>query len=193
MEEKGNSGVDRAGDSSDELSLVEAARQGDKNAFGRLVRMHQKRVLRMVTAITGDLDSGMDVVQDSFVRAYQSLASFDRDRPFYPWISKIAYNLAINHLKRSRRQVGLSEIVEPEGKRTDDPLEILQEDENKKRFSEAIGQLPENYRVVFILRSVEELSYEEIADRLQISPGTVDSRLYRARRKLLESLSDLLD
>ncbi|MCK5125046.1 MAG: sigma-70 family RNA polymerase sigma factor [candidate division Zixibacteria bacterium] len=191
MEENKNIPVDIAEDKNESL-LVIRAKEGDKAAFGRLVKKHQQRVLRMVVAMTGDLDSAMDIVQDSFIRAYKALESFDSNRPFYPWISTIAVNLTYNYFKKSGREVSF----DPEkDTRSDgaDPLRQLRISENDKRFLKAVQELPEQYRIVFILRSFEHLSYNEIALKLKISEGTVDSRLYRARRILLDKLKDLLE
>ena len=193
MEEKREIKVSNTGKETEEPFLVAQARRGDKTAFGQLVRMHQKKVLRMVVGMTGDLDSAMDIVQDSFIRAYQALDRFEEGQPFYPWLSKIASNLAINHIKKASRQSSLdNETIE----RTDgapDPLARLQIDETDRRFMAAVQELPPAYRTVFILRTFEELSYEQIAVRLDISPGTVDSRLYRARRILMDKLKELLE
>ena len=175
-----------------EPALIVRAQEGDKAAFGRLVKMHQQRVLRMVVAMTGDLDSACDIVQDSFIRAYKGMDTFEVGRPFYPWISTIATNLTFNYLKRRGREVSFNPATDD---RSDgvDPLSRLTADEGDKRLLEAVQELPEQYRGVFVLRSFEHLSYDDIAIRLKISAGTVDSRLYRARRMLVEKLKDLLE
>lgn len=177
----------------DEAAAVRAARAGDKAAFGSLVRLHQKRVLRMVIGMVGDLDTAMDIVQDGFIRAWQAMDIFDVDKPFYPWISRIASNLAINHIRKSSRQTSLDAETVERSDKSPDPLEKLQLAENDQRFMQALKELPEQYRLVFILRTFEDLGYDEIAERLEIAPGTVDSRLYRARRMLVEKLRDLLE
>jgi len=176
-----------------EAVLVNQARRGDKAAFGRLVKMHQRRVLRMVVGMTGDLDSAMDIVQDSFIRAYRALDRFEEGQPFYPWLSTIATNLTLNHFKKSRRETGLDAVEHEQAATAGDPLSRIQMEEGDRRFMEAVQELAEPYRTVFVLRNFEDLSYEEIAARLDISVGTVDSRLFRARRQLLEKLKDLLE
>jgi len=178
---------------SDEPSLVALARKGDKTAFGKLVKMHQRQVLRMVVGMIGDIDTAMDIVQDSFIRAYQALDSFEEGRPFYPWLSRIASNLAINHIKKYSKESSLDAEVGERPGNVPDPLRKLQLDETDKRFMAAVRELPPQYRVVFVLRNFEDLSYEEIAARVGIAEGTVDSRLYRARRMLIDKLKDLLD
>jgi RNA polymerase sigma-70 factor (ECF subfamily) len=147
----------------------------------------------MVLGMTGDMDAAMDIVQDSFVRAYKALDRFQEGHPFYPWISTIATNLTLNYLKRSRREKSLDQEDRERPAAGADPLHKLQAAENDRRFMAAVDELPKQYRTVFILRTFEDLSYDEIATRLNISVGTVDSRLFRARRQLLEKLKDLLE
>jgi RNA polymerase sigma-70 factor (ECF subfamily) len=177
----------------DETALVARARKGDKSAYGQLVKMYQRRVMRMVVSMTGDVDTAMDIVQDSFIRAYKALDRFEEGQPFYPWLSTIATNLTMNYFKKSRRETGLEAVEHEQAEPAADPLNRMQLEENDRRLMAAVQELPEQYRAVFILRNFEDLSYEEIAARLEISVGTVDSRLYRARRQLLEKLKDLLD
>lgn len=146
----------------------------------------------MVVAMTGSLDSAMDIVQDSFIRAYHALDSFEIERPFYPWLSTIATNLTLNFLKRGKREVSFNHRRDTR-EAADNPLKKLRVRENEKRLLKAVKELPEQYRSVFVLRSFEHLTYDQIAKRLNISQGTVDSRLYRARQILLEKLKDLLE
>ena len=157
-----------------------------------MVRMHQKRLLRMVLGMVGDADSALDIVQESFVKAYQALERFDESQPFYPWLSTIATHLALNQIRRSRRETGLDDQVTERATDDPDPLARLQAEESDRRFLEAVRALPDQYRTVFVLRNFDDLSYEEFATRLGISVGTVDSRLYRARRLLVDELKDLL-
>lgn len=147
----------------------------------------------MVIGMTGDLDAAMDIVQESFIRAYQALDRFEEGQPFYPWLSTIATNLTLNHLRRSKRQTSLDDSYRERADPAPDPLERLQTEENERRLMEAVQKLPDEYRTVFVLRTFDHLSYEEIAARLHISLGTVDSRLFRARRRLTDELKDLLE
>jgi RNA polymerase sigma-70 factor (ECF subfamily) len=175
--------------------LIEAARQGDKKAFGRLIRRHQKRLFRFVYGLTGSFDQTEDVVQDAFVRAYSAMDRFREGAEFYPWLSTIARNLAFNLLKREERKESLDRKQEF-GFDTESgeagPLEKLLASEGQKRFYAALRKLPEKYRTVFVLRHFEDMNYQEIAQQLKIPVGTVDSRLHRARQTLAEALKDLL-
>jgi|WetSurMetagenome_2_1015567.scaffolds.fasta_scaffold678905_1 RNA polymerase sigma-70 factor, ECF subfamily len=195
-EEKGFQAVNNSEkERNDDRELVLAAQVGNKDAYGKLVIRYQKKVYRLIFMLLGRLDAVEDVVQEAFVRGYMALDSYDPERPFYPWIATIARNLAINQIKREDREKPISGdddfmLTIPET--GNNPLEQLLDGENKRRFLGAVMALPIQYRSVFILRMFEDLSYEEIAKYLGISPGTVDSRLYRAREKLVESLRDLL-
>ena len=191
-EETGSQNVSSA-DRDAERKLIEAARNGDKKAFGGLVMLHQKRLFRTVVLLTGGRDSALDIVQEAFVRAWKNLDRFESERPFYPWIARIARNAAINFLKKNSREQSLDDLESYSAEIPDrgpDPLDKLIAKENDRRFMDAVRRLPEQFRAVFILRMVEKLSYDEIAKELGISSGTVDSRLYRAREKLLEMFKD---
>ena len=194
-EEKGSAAVDRAEDRTNEQALVQAVLAGDRQAFGQLVRRHQKRLFRFVYGLLGDFDQAEDVVQEAFVKAYGALGSFEAGRDFYPWLSTIARNLAFNLMAREGRKESLDQIHErgfdpPSGDLG--PLEQLIIGESQQRFYTALKALPEQYRTVFVLRHFEEMSYEDISAQLKIPPGTVDSRLYRARQLLVTALKDLL-
>ncbi len=175
--------------------LIESAIDGDKNAYGGLVKKYQKRLFRFIFAMLGKKDMTEDIVQDAFVKGYLALGSFDPDKQFYPWIATIARNHAINMIKRSSREKPASEMDEfiisvPDN--APDPLEHFMNKENDRKLMQAIDCLPEQYRITFVLRTFENMSYDEIAKELKISRGTVDSRLFRARKKLVELLKDYL-
>jgi RNA polymerase sigma-70 factor (ECF subfamily) len=178
-----------------EQALIQAARNSDKKAFGQLLRRHQKRLFRFVLGLVGSFDQAEDIVQDAFVKAYQALDTFEMGRDFYPWLSTIARNRALNLIAREERKESLDKIQEQgfdTASNDPGPLAQVISSENQQRFYAALKKLPEQFRVVFVLRHFEELSYDEIAKQLKIAPGTVDSRLFRARQLLVEALRDLL-
>jgi RNA polymerase sigma-70 factor (ECF subfamily) len=145
--------------------------------------------------MTGSFDGTEDIVQEAFIRAYQALDRFRPQSPFYPWLSTIAKNLALNHIAKEQRTESLDSLAEKgfdPGSAELGPLETLLGDENRKRFYRAVRALPIPYRLVFVMRHFEDMSYADIASALKIPPGTVDSRLHRARQMLLEELKDLL-
>jgi len=194
-EEKMPSPVNSPDDSSADRKLILEARDGDKNAYGELVLKYQKRLFRFLLMMLKSQDSARDILQEAFVKGYTALDTFDPEKPFYPWIATIARNLAINSIKKSERETPASEyenLLESVPDSTDNPLDRIIVEENDRRFAAAVTALPDKFRAVFVLRTFEKLSYEEIAAKLDISPGTVDSRLHRARQKLVEMLKDYL-
>lgn len=185
---------DRTGADRDRFRLVKA-KDGDKSAYGKLVLKYQRRLVRQIFMMMGRIDMAEDIVQEAFVKGYLALDSFEINRPFYPWITKIARNLALNRIKRENKMSVFSELDETEIEVVDvseNPLDNLIEKENDRRLARAVLALPIPFRTVFVLRMVEKMSYEDIAKKLKISVGTVNSRLSRAREKLVEMLKDLL-
>lgn len=183
---------------SPDAELIRQAKRGDRRAFGELVRRYQKRVYALCFRLGGSHDAADDLTQEAFIKAFQAIATFDEAYPFAAWILKIASNNAINQIKRQKFQLGseeseavLEQQTAPRGE--SDPLEILGRQEMDKRYQAAVNELPPEFKVVFVLRMHEDLSYEDIAARLRISVGTVMSRLHRARARLVEQLRDLLE
>ena len=173
-----------------DAELVTKARGG--NAFEEIVRRHQRRVYAVAMRVVRRHDVADDVTQEAFIRAYQALDRFDTGRPFGPWICRIAANLAVNHVLSPRaREDELPEDLHEEAS-GQAPLDGLLEREAKEVLDQAMGHLPAEQRAVFVLRTAEELSYKEIAEALDISIGTVMSRLSRAREKLRVTLGPYL-
>lgn len=161
------------------------AQGGNLSAYEELVRRYQRRVYAVAVRIVRRHDVAEDVAQEAFLRGYQALDRFELGRPFGPWIARISANLAFNHVRspRAREQELPQEHGEmPSGQ--EGPLETLLDREASAVLSEALAGLPGEQRAVFTLRVFEELSYQEIAETLGISAGTVMSRLSRAREKL---------
>ncbi|MDH4155767.1 MAG: RNA polymerase sigma factor [candidate division Zixibacteria bacterium] len=195
-EESSPERVNKAYEGVAERKLVEAAQNGDHKAFGKLVRAHQKRLFRYIYGLTGSFDSTEDIVQDAFIKAFNAIKTFRTEYAFYPWLSTIARNLAYNHIRREEKKQSLEDLQD---KGFDPvavdlgPLDALLEGENNKRFYKALMAMPVKYRSVFVLRHFEGMDYAQIASYLKIPPGTVDSRLYRARQILMKDLADLLN
>ncbi|HSD65164.1 MAG TPA: sigma-70 family RNA polymerase sigma factor [Vicinamibacteria bacterium] len=183
----------QAGPGPDEAFLLARARQGDLGAFEEVVRRHQRRVYGVALRIVRAHDVADDVAQEAFVRAWQSLDRFDLGRPFGPWVCRIAANLAVNHARSPRaREQGLPEGHAETPSADPGPLGAVLDAEAKRVLDEAVAGLSPEQRGVFVLRAVEEMSYEEIAGALGISPGTVMSRLFRARERLARALAPYL-
>ena len=178
--------------------LVVRALQGDHEAFESIVRSYQRRVYAVTLRMTRQHQVADDITQETFVRAYTQLHRFELGRPLAPWLTRIAINLSINHLTgRVKREQPLEDDTPLDRLKTadessPDPLKSLLSCEFAHALARAVEKLPPEQKAVFVLRVHEEMRYEEIADSLGISSGTVMSRLYRARSKLKEMLKDYL-
>ena len=177
----------------DETFLLARARQGDLPAFEEIVRRHQRRVYGVALRIVRSHAIADDVAQEAFLKAWQALDRFELGRPFGPWVCRIAANLAVNHV---RSPVAREDPL-PEGHGEtravgEDPLGAVLDGEAQRLLHAALEELPPDQKAVFILRAVEDMSYKEIAEALDLSPGTVMSRLYRAREKLARALAPYL-
>ena len=169
--------------------LIARARQGDLRAFEEIVRLSQRRVYGVALRIV----RAHDVAQEAFVRAWRSLDRFELGRPFGPWVCRIAANLAVNHVRSPRaREEGLPEGHLETPSADPGPLAVVLDGEARRVLDEAVAGLSPEQRAVFVLRAVEEMSYDEIARALDISPGTVMSRLFRARERLARALAPYL-
>lgn len=176
-----------------EADLLAKARGGNLLAFEEIVKRYERRVYGIALRIVRRHEVADDVAQEAFMRAHQALSTFDLDRPFGPWICRIAANLAINHVRSPEAR----EAPLPEGHaETPAPgrgaLDLMLEREAQEVLQRALLGLSAEQRAVFALRTFEELSYREIADALGISIGTVMSRLSRARERLREAVSPYL-
>jgi RNA polymerase sigma-70 factor (ECF subfamily) len=177
----------------DESFLIARARRGDPSAFEEIVRLYQRRVYGVALRIVRAHDVADDVTQEAFLRAWRSIDRFELGRPFGPWVCRIAANLALNHVRSPRaREEGLPDGHAETRTSAAGPLGALLDAEGATVLERAMAQLPQEQRAVLVLRVVEELSYAEIAETLGISPGTVMSRLFRARERLAQALSPYL-
>jgi RNA polymerase sigma-70 factor, ECF subfamily len=177
----------------DESGLLSRACGGDAVAFEEIVRRYQRRVYGVALRVVRRHDVADDITQDTFVRAHQALHTFDQTRPFGPWVCRIAANLAINHVRSPEsREEGLPEGHEETPSSQPGPLDRVLDGEAHEQLKAAMGSLSAEQRAVFVLRAVEGLSYKDIALALDISAGTVMSRLFRARERLVAALGPYL-
>ena len=173
-----------------DADLVGRAAAGDASAFRDLVVRHQVRVYQTVYRMLRDRTDADDVTQETFVRVYRNLDRFDRQREFGPWLQTIARNAALNCIasRKRRKAQSIDEIQEkgapPPVTRDENPLEAAARRQVVERVRTALDRLPEEQRLVLILREFDGLQYEEIATTLGIPIGTVMSRLSRARLAL---------
>jgi len=184
-------------DNANEQELIARAKKGDMDAFESLVRKYQKPVYSLCHSITGAHQIADDLSQETFIKAFLALPHFINGLDFYSWIRRIALNNCFNHLKRWKRERPLAEEINTAGHNflsspNESPPEALQRDEMQKKFREALRALPEDQRAIFVLRAFENMSYQEIARSLSIPPGTVMSRLSRARKKLKDQMAEYL-
>jgi RNA polymerase sigma-70 factor (ECF subfamily) len=182
--------------------LVQRVQKGDKSAFDLLVLKYQHRVLKLVSRFVSDAAEAQDVAQEAFLKAYRALPSFRGDSAFYTWLYRIAINTAKNTLVSNRRRpVDFDlDLQDPEQydrhaklKEVDTPEGVLLTEEIRLVVERAMEQLPEDLRTAIILREIEGLSYEEIAEAMDCPVGTVRSRIFRAREAIDKRLQPLLD
>jgi RNA polymerase sigma-70 factor (ECF subfamily) len=183
----------------DESTLVAQAREGDTVAFGELVRRYESKIFRLAQHITQNREDAEDVLQETFLKAYEHLDQFQGNSKFYTWIVRIAVNQALMKLRRRKadRSVSLDEtidtgednIVREIAAWGEDPEERFSREELGELLDSAIKGLEPPYRSVFVLRDIEDLSTEETADALGLSIPAVKSRLLRARLQLREKLT----
>jgi RNA polymerase sigma-70 factor (ECF subfamily) len=167
--------------------LIEEAKQ-DPEAFGVLAQRYQDRLFNFLYRMTGNRHDAEDLAQEVLIRVYRALPRFRTELPFRPWLYKIATNVAINHLKARRVTVEL-EDVHPSKAAFASPGASAESRETQRAVGQAIEDLPETYRAVILMRHIEELSYEEIAQALDVPLGTAKVRLHRARLLLQEKLT----
>jgi RNA polymerase sigma-70 factor, ECF subfamily len=182
-----------------DVALVARAREGDVQAFEKLVKQYDRQVFRIAQHITQNREDAEDVVQDAFLKAYEKLDQFQGNSKFYTWLVRIAVNESLMRLRRRRtgKMVSIDEDVETEegsmprdlADWSPDPEQLYGQSELSEILRKTIQGLPPGFRIVFVLRDVEGLSTEETAETLGLSVPAVKSRLLRARLQLRERLS----
>jgi RNA polymerase sigma-70 factor (ECF subfamily) len=191
------------GDREADRILVERVQSGDKQAFGLLVSKYQRKLGRLISRMVRDSAEVEDIVQDSFIRAYRALPGFRNDSAFYTWLYRIGVNTAKNWLMTHGRRASATTGVDSEEAETYDDADLLRDNDTPERLlmTKQIGQtvnaameaLPEDLRTAIMLREIDGLSYEEIAQVMDCPIGTVRSRIFRARDAISERLKPLLD
>jgi RNA polymerase sigma-70 factor, ECF subfamily len=187
-------------DSLADRQLVTLVLNGRPDAYGELVRRHQTAVYNIAYRLAGERQEALDLAQEAFVRAFSALESFDLERPFGPWIGRIATNLTLNWLQRRRvHTVPLTTEArddQTEARRVPDysaePERVYLAGEQQAQLRQAILSLPPHYRAVIELRHFQDRSYEEIAEMLRLPLSDVKSHLFRARRLLRTWLEEHL-
>ena len=176
-----------------EAQIVQRVLQGDVNAFEKLVLEYEKSVYAITQRMTGNAEDAADMTQETFIKAYNSLSSFRGDSKFSVWLYRIATNVCLDFLRsRSRKPTVSLSVEDDDGEEVE--LDIADESQSPERLLErgltrdavrrGLNALSPEYRQILLLREIQGLSYEEIADVLRIEVGTVKSRIFRARKRL---------
>ena len=182
----------------EDRELIEKAKQGDSAAFRRLVERHQRRAFAIAVALVRDENDALEVVQEAFLRVHRSLGSFHGGSSFFTWLYRIVSNLSIDLMRKpARREAELDEtqqlddeaeiplLARLEGA---DPVAEVERKQLAVRIQAALDALPPYHRGVILMREVEGMSYEEMAQAMGVSKGTIMSRLFHARQKLQRAL-----
>jgi RNA polymerase sigma-70 factor, ECF subfamily len=176
-----------------EIEWMARVREGDMEAFRRLVETHQARVVGTISKMLGSDAEAEDLAQQVFIRVWRSAPRYQPTAKFTTWLFRITRNLVFNELRRKRHFVDQAdEMPEPAERRDQEPDQVLMEGELQSAIQEAINRLPESQRLAIILRRYEEMSYEEIATVMDTTVPAVKSILFRARAELRERLEKYL-
>jgi RNA polymerase sigma-70 factor (ECF subfamily) len=184
----------------EDRALVLQAKSGDKVAFRRLVERHQRRAFAIAIGLVRDEADAHEIVQEAFLRVFKSLDSFEGTASFFTWLYRIVSNLSIDLMRKpARRETEPLDVARVEDggdlplvSHIDgaDPQDVVRRAEIRKRLEAALQELPPYHRGVILMREVEGMSYEEMAEAMGVSKGTIMSRLFHARRKLQRALAD---
>lgn len=177
--------------------LVKSCLQGDMGSFSELVRRYQKQVYSLAYRLTNDAEEAMDLSQEVFLKIYQVLERYDGTRPFFPWMYKVASNICYSLLrKKPQESVPLDKIIEftplvP--KMESQPEDYYESREIQQLVQRAIVELPEKYRVPLVLRYLEDLTYQQISEVMELPVSTIETRLYRGKALLQKRLSIVME
>ncbi|MFP4457366.1 MAG: RNA polymerase sigma factor [Clostridia bacterium] len=182
----------------DELIIIQKAMNGDTSAFELLVKEYQKMVFNVAYKILRDREDAADATQEAFIKAYKAITSFRQDSKFSTWVCSIVTNACYDILRKSKRNKTQSlyyendeeenQIPLPDDDNEVDPIKVATNSELREYLLKAIEELESEHRDVVILRELNDYSYQEISNELDISIGTVKSRLSRARLKIIKKL-----
>jgi RNA polymerase sigma-70 factor (ECF subfamily) len=177
----------------DDTQLVKASRHGDQDAFALLVQRHQRRVFNLSLRMLRDYEDANEITQEAFFAAWLGLPSFRGEARFATWLYSIAYHCCLRQLERRKRGRSLQAIIQAEQILEEINQEkqveaILEQRDRQALLREQLEQMPTKYRVVLILRHLQEMTYEEMAAVLSMPVGTIKTHLFRARNLLKERL-----
>lgn len=185
-----------------DAQLVRRVQKGDKGAFDLLVLKYQHKIVNLVMRYVRDPDQAQDITQEAFLKAYRALPRFRGDAAFYTWMYRIAVNTAKNYLAAQRRRPMDVELdmqdpdqydLHAKLKDTDTPEAVTLSHELQATVEKAIAALPDDLRTAIVLRELDGMSYEEIAQTMECPVGTVRSRIFRARDAISKKIGALID
>ena len=179
----------------DDEALVKQCQRGDSEAMSRLIIKYQDRVYNTILKICNNSHDAAELTQDTFVKVLENITDFRGKSSFYTWLFRVACNEAINFCRRRFKVVPQSldsGMPIPMDLAQSDPAALAQQKEVIALLTESIARLDEDHRVILVLRDIEQMSYKQIADVLELELGTVKSRLSRARAMLREILETVL-
>ncbi|MDD9940695.1 MAG: sigma-70 family RNA polymerase sigma factor [Myxococcales bacterium] len=192
--------VDRA---HEERNLVKRLQNGDQSAYRALFDRYNRRAFAVAFGVLKNPEDAGDVVQDAFIKVHKHIGNFQGNSSFYTWLYRIVMNLAIDHLRKRRKTTDFDDGIARDDAAGDgalmpkiadaSPGRNVQRRELTDHIQQALEQLPEYHRAVIVLREIDGLSYEEMAEVLEVPKGTIMSRLFHARKKMQEMLSGYID
>lgn len=196
----------RAQEKERDRKLVALAKEGKREAFRELFQHYNRRAFSIAIGVVKNEQDALDIVQDAFVKVHKHIANFQGSSSFYTWLYRIVMNLSIDHIRKRKRarnidvteRVGAAAAGESSHALAPrlanaSPSKNVERSELIVQLQAAMAELPEHHRAVITLREVEGLSYEEMAEILEVPKGTIMSRLFHARRKLQQSLAPYID
>ena len=178
----------------EELRLVRRVQSGEAEAFEELVRTHEKTVYNLALRLVGNPQDAEDMAQEAFLKAYRSLPEFRGESKFSVWLYRIVSNVCLDHLRRQGRRPASSLTTEDEDgeeqqwdvpDESQSPERLLEQKLTREAVQRGLETLPADQRQILLLREIRGMSYEEIGQTLDLEPGTVKSRIFRARKKLV--------
>lgn len=174
----------------DDALLVSACQQGDQDAFSLLVQRYQRRVFNLVFRMLQNYDEACEITQETFLAAWQGLPAFRGEARFTTWLYRIAYNCSLKQLEARKRDRVLQAALQSEQTLNDEEHRSthLARLDSQELVQEQLSQLPPKYRAVLILRHLQDMTYEEMAEVLTVPIGTIKTHLFRARNLLKERL-----
>jgi RNA polymerase sigma-70 factor (ECF subfamily) len=178
--------------------MIQRCLAGDQDAWAQIVRQHWRKVFNIAYKFTGKHDEAEDLTQDVFLKIFKSLDTFDRRANFQTWLVSVSRNLCIDHYRSVRKErETIDRDVDPgdltPAAATTSPIAALEQRDRVNLLKKAMDHLPPTLRSAVLLRDIQELSYQEIADRLHLPEGTVKSRINRGRTELARQIRRLRD